>query len=125
MGFFSRLFGTEGGSSSEPQEAPQALKEQAAVFDQLGPEGIACIPADWTNAVLEIKCDGKRIEYSLKNRRSQSGKAVLSQRLAQLCEQLYLLMASQGHRWTAAELRYDLADEGWRFSADFKYRESA
>ena len=67
MGFFSRLFGTEGGSSSEPQEAPQALKEQAAVFDQLGPEGIACIPADWKGFRVTRKFRGKLLSIEVKN----------------------------------------------------------
>ena len=107
---------------SDPDMVPEAFKQQAAVFDEIGAETINCIPDNWRSAVLLIKCDGRRIDYSLKNDQSQDGTAVISQRLAQLAEQLYTLMASQGHAWTEAELRYVNNGQKWKFTSSFTYK---
>lgn len=121
MNFFKKLFNKEPAAVSDAERAPEALQQQAVVFDEIGAEAISCTPENWTNAVLVITCDGRRIDYSLKNHHNQEGKAVISQRLAQLAEQLYSLMASQGSKWTRAELRYDQDDQGWKFESDFTY----
>jgi hypothetical protein len=122
MGFFARLFGRESSKVvSDPDKVPEAIKQQAPVLDAIGAETIACTPENWTNAVLTITCDGRRIDYSLKNHKAEAGTATITPRLAQLAEQLYSLMASHGHRWTKAELRYDQDGSAWKFKSNFYY----
>ena len=121
MSFFGKLFGRESKVVSDPDKVPDAFKQPAPVFDEIGAEAIGCTPENWTNAVLTITCDGRRIDYSLKNHREEQGTAALTPRLAQLAEQLYSLMASHGDRWTKAELHYDQDGDTWKFKSSFSY----
>ena len=75
MNFFKKLFNKEPAVVSDPDKVPDAFKQQAVVFDEIGAETISCSPENWSNAVLVITCDGRRIDYSLKNHRNQKGKA--------------------------------------------------
>jgi hypothetical protein len=121
VSFFGKLFGRKSNVVSDPDKVPDAFKQLAPVFDEIGAEAIGCSPENWTNAVLTISCDGRRIDYSLKNHRGEQGTATITPRLAQLAEQLYSLMASNGDRWTKAELRYDQDGDAWKFKSSFSY----
>lgn len=121
MGIFGKLFGRKTKVVSEPDKVPDAFKQMAPDFNEIGAEVIGCTPENWTNAVFTITCDGQRIDYSLKNHREEEGKAELTPRLAQLAEQLYSSMASHGDRWTKAELRYDKDGDTWKFTSSFSY----
>ena len=122
MNIFKKLFGKKTQKvATDPESIPESFKQQALIFDEIGGETISCTPENWTNAVLAITCDGRRIDYSLKNHRGEDGKASLSPRLAQLAENLYSSMASNGDQWNRAELRYDQDDEGWAFDSEFTY----
>ena len=121
MGFFGKLFGRESKVVSDPDKVPASFKQLAPVLDEIGAEAIRCTPENWTNAVLTITCDGRRIDYSLKNRRGEQGTATITPRLAQLAEQLYSRMASNGDRWTKAELQYDQNGDAWKFKSRFSY----
>jgi len=121
LSFFRKLFGGESKVVRNPDRVPEALKQLRPVLDEIGAEAIGCSPENWTNAVLTITCDGQRIDYSLKNHREEQGVASITPRLAQLAEQLYLLMASNGDRWTMAELRYNQDGDVWKFDSNFSY----
>jgi hypothetical protein len=121
MSFFGKLFGLESKVVADPDKVPDAFKQLAPFFDEIGAEVIECIPENWTNAVLTITCDGQRIDYSLKNHREEQGTAAITPRLAQLAEQLYSSMASNGDRWTKAELQYDQDGDAWTFKSNFSY----
>lgn len=124
MNFFARFFGRKKEAISNPAEVPELFKLLSPLFDQIGAEVIACIPQNWTNAVLTINCDGRQINYSLKNHRNEAGQAAISLHLAKLTEQLYGLMASNGQRWTKAELSYDHTLDSWKFKSNFSYADS-
>jgi hypothetical protein len=122
MGFFARLFGLDKSNVvSDPAKVPEAFKQLAPVFDEIGAEAIGCIPENWTSAVLMITCDGQRIDYSLKNHQAGVGKAQISPHLAQLAEKLYVMMAQHGNRWTKAELSYEKDGKAWKFRSEFSY----
>lgn len=121
MSIFGRLFGRKSNVVSDPAKVPDAFKQLEPVFDEIGSEALECCPEDWTNAVLTITCDERRIDYSLKNQRGEQGTATIAPRLAQLAEKLYSLMASNGDRWTKAELRYDQDGDTWKFTSNFSY----
>jgi len=122
MGFFARLFGLDKSKVvSDPAKVPEAFKQIAPVFDEIGAEVIGCIPENWTCALLTITCDGRRIDYSLKNHQGGVGKAQISPRLAQLAEKLYTTMAQNGNRWTKAELSYEQDGKSWKFRSDLSY----
>ncbi len=121
MSIFGKLFGRKSNAVSDPDNVPDAFKQIAPVFDEIGTEVLNCCPENWTNAVLIITCDGRRIDYSLKNHSGEQGAATISPELAQLAEKLYSLMASSGDRWSQAELRYDQDGDSWQFKSDFSY----
>ena len=121
MGIFDKLFGRTSKAAPDPQDGPNAFKQLAPLFEEIGAESLGCCPENWTNAVLTITCDGRRIDYSLKNDRGEQGAAEISAVLAQLAEKLYSLMASNGDRWTKAELRYDQDGDSWKFKSNFTY----
>jgi hypothetical protein len=121
VSFIGKLFGRKSNVVSDPDKVPDAFKQLAPVFDEIGAEAIGCCPENWTNAVLAISCDGRRIDYSLKNHRGEEGTATITPRLAQLAEQLYSLMASNGDRWTKAEMRYAQEGDAWKFKSSFSY----
>ncbi|WP_037250908.1 hypothetical protein [Rhodopirellula europaea] len=121
MSIFKKIFGRKSNAVSDPESVPDALKQLAPVFDEIGTEALGCCPENWTNAVFTITCDGRRIDYSLKNHRGEQGAATITPLLAQLAEKLYTLMASNGDRWTKAELRYDQDGDSWKFKSNFSY----
>lgn len=123
MSFLKKLFGREFKAISDPDKVPDVFKQLSPIFDEMGAEAIGGIPENWTNAVFTITCDGKRIDYSLKNQSNEAGQASISPYLAKLAEQLYSFMASNGQRWIKAELRYDSAGDSWKFKSNFTYAE--
>ncbi|TWT94906.1 hypothetical protein [Neorhodopirellula pilleata] len=121
MSIFEKLFGRKSDAVSDPEHVPDAFKQLAPVFDEIGTESLGCCPEHWTNAVFTITCDGRKIDYSLKNHREEQGTATITPLLAQLAEKLYSLMASNGDRWTKAELWYDQDGDSWKFKSNFSY----
>ncbi|MFO0939579.1 MAG: hypothetical protein U0930_02310 [Pirellulales bacterium] len=121
VSFFAKLFGRKSNTVTDPDKVPDAFNEVAPVLNEIGAEAIGCCPENWANAVLTITCDGRRIDYSLKNHLGEPGTAAITPALAQLAEKLYSLMASNGDRWTKAELRYDQDGDSWNFKSYFSY----
>jgi hypothetical protein len=121
VSFFDKLFGGKPKVVSDPDKVPDVFKQLSPILDEIGSEAINGTPENWTNAILTITCDGRRIDYSLKNQLSEEGTATISPRLAQLAEQLYTTMASHGDRWTKAELQFDQDGESWNVKSNFSY----
>lgn len=93
------------------------------VIQELLSEAISCTPENWTRGVLNITCDGRRIEYRLKND-TEMGQASISDELAQLCEKIYLAFANNGDVWIEANFCLSQnAEGGWRFDTEFIYPE--
>jgi len=108
--------------STGSQPVPQWLQRQSSILDSIGREVVSGIPANWSTATLTIQSDGRRIDYSLKNRAGEEGKANISARLAKLCEDLYVNYAQNSDAWSQAVLNYDKTPEGrWKFKADVTY----
>ena len=121
MSFLGKLFGRKSKPALEPNEVPDSFSQLTPILNEIGREAIGGTPENWTNAILTISCDGRRIDYSLKNQLNEGGKATISPRLAQLTEQLYTTMAANGDRWTKAELQFDQDGDAWSVKSDFSY----
>lgn len=121
MSFLDKLLGRKPKVVSDPDKVPDVFKQLSPILDEIGRQVISGTPANWTNAVLTIACDGRRIDYSLKNQRHEAGTATITPRLAQLAEQLYTTMAAHGDRWTKAEIRFDRKGDSWNVKSNFSY----
>lgn len=105
-----------------PLPAPPWLQQQSNILDGIAQEVLKGIPQNWTTATLTIESDGRRIDYSLKNKMSLDGRAIISADLARLCEALYLNSAKNSTAWKKAVLSYDkTGDGGWKFSSQMTY----
>ncbi len=87
-------------------------------------EAIRCSPDSWTSGTLTIDCDGTRIDYKLKNQ-DASEKAQISEGLAYLCEQLYVVMRDNGDEWVRATFNFFQEDGEWRLNGNFDYANSS
>lgn len=121
MGFFDKLFDRTREVVSDPDKVPDVFKKLSPILDELSGEAISGTPENWTNAILTITCNGRRIDYSLKNQLNEEGTATITPRLAQLAEQLYTTMSSHGDRWTKAELQFDQNGDSWKVKSHFSY----
>lgn len=83
-------------------------------------ECIACTPESWEEGALTIDCDGRAINYKLKNENAED-KAVISAELRRLCEALYVTMRQHGDTWVQAVLSFRLEDDSWSCKTHFQY----
>ena len=93
------------------------------ILNNLISEAISCTPESWTSGTLAIDCDGRAINYSLKNPNEEE-RAQLSDQLRSLCEQLYVVMREHGDLWVEATIDFAQMDEKWSFNTNFKYEET-
>ena len=94
------------------------------VINELLSEAISCTPENWTRGVLHIACDGRRIDYSLKNAHEE-GTAVISGQLKMLCEKTYVTFARAGDVWVEANFTFFEDEAGdWEMKTDFIYPDS-
>ena len=97
-----------------------SLERYAEALNALAAETLACVPPSWTRATLTIDCDGRAINYSLKNVH-EPDKASISAALRSACERLYVTMARDGDAWRQAVLALERADGAWKLSTTFDY----
>jgi hypothetical protein len=90
------------------------------VTTELLKESISCTPESWTEGFLTIDCDGRAINYKLKNEKS-SDNAIISDALRGLCEQLYVVMRQNGDTWVQAVIHFYQENESWSFTTNFNY----
>lgn len=102
----------------------EKLQTYSAALNTLLQEAIRCSPESWTRGVLTIDCDGQRINYRLKNDASVDP-AVISQELAQLCEQYWLVFRDNGEPWLETTIEFHQANGEWKFNSSFKHPESS
>ena len=100
------------------------FQQYSEVLSALVAEMAACAPPAWTAGRLSIQCDGRRIDYALKND-SQPGTAVLSDELRRLAEALYTRMAQQGETWRQATVTYTRIGNDVNFTTSFDYEGKA
>jgi hypothetical protein len=93
------------------------------IINSLASVAIQCTPESWTKATLTIDCDGRAINYKLKNDESED-KANITPELAQLCESLYVTMSQQGDVWVQSVINLNETNGSWGLNVDFKYPES-
>ena len=90
------------------------------VTTELLKESISCTPESWNEGVLTIDCDGRAINYKLRNEKSED-KALISDDLRRLCEQLYVVMRQHGDIWLQAVIHFYQEDDNWNFKTNFDY----
>jgi len=90
------------------------------VINELVSESINCSPDSWEKGRLSISCDGRAINYKLRNSDS-SDTAVITESLRRLCEQLYVTMMQNGDTWTEAFINFFVEDDSWCFNIEFEY----
>src|SRR3954471_14488627 len=95
-----------------------------SIIESLVTEAIACSPPSWNEGTLTIDCDGRAINYKLKNE-SQEEKAQISNTLRSLCEKLYVAMRDNGDQWTQSVIKFARKGESWGFHIDFKYTQKS
>ena len=100
----------------------ESLNAMGIIMDALARDALDGLPQHWKSAALTIDCDGSRIDYRLKNLDGEDGKATISNRLAQLSEDLWQESASSGSAWSQAVLRLSKSKTGeWSFKCEFTY----
>ena len=94
------------------------------VINEMLSEAISCTPQNWTRGILNITCDGRRIDYALKNP-YEDGKAAISDNLKMFCEKTYVTFAQNGDVWIEANFTFSQNEDGsWGMKTEFKYPES-
>ncbi|MBN3722599.1 hypothetical protein [Burkholderia sp. Ac-20379] len=83
-------------------------------------EAIRCSPESWDKGRLTIRCDGHRIDYTLKNAGSDD-KAAISNELARLCEDYWSAFMKKGEPWIESEVEFRQVDGQWSFNANYTY----
>ncbi|WP_203142919.1 hypothetical protein [Marinobacter mangrovi] len=96
------------------------LEQYSDVITRLVSEAVACTPQEWTRGTLTIECDGTRIDYKLKNE-DQPGKALISEKLRDLIDELYVRMAHSGDAWTQAVVTFFQEGDDGKFNTSFQY----
>ena len=94
--------------------------EYSDVMTRLVSETIACAPQEWTHGTLTMQSDGLRLDYKLKNE-SQPGTAVISEKLRDLIDELYVRMSRHGDTWSEAAVRFQQGGDDCKFNTSFKY----
>src|SRR5438128_1160936 len=94
--------------------------EISDVLSRVVAETMECSPPDWSEGRLSIQADGVRINYQLKNER-EPGKAVISEELRTLIDELYVRMHALGDPWIAAKITFKRTPAGASFTSDFRY----
>jgi len=97
--------------------------EYNEVINALVAESVKCSPSTWTSGTLSIDCDGRAINYRLKNL-NEPEKAQLSGQLRGLCEDLYVVMKQNGDIWIEAIIDFIQQDDSWSFKLKFNYDNS-
>lgn len=100
----------------------EKLKIYNEILDALVSESIACSPAPWESGTLTINCDGRAINYKLKNE-EDANTAQISDELRGLCEQLYVVMRENTDTWVEALIHFYKQDDSWNFKVKFEYEE--
>ncbi|MDH5178059.1 MAG: hypothetical protein OEZ39_16265 [Gammaproteobacteria bacterium] len=98
----------------------ERFKEYTPILEALVAEAISCSPETWVNGKLTIECDGRAINYMLKNSESED-KANISDDLAQLCEKIYVTMSQYNDTWSQSIVTFFEKDGSWSYNVEFNY----
>jgi hypothetical protein len=106
------------------RKLPEKFDAYSEIMNALLTEAITCSPESWDKGTLSIQCDGRQINYQLKNDESED-KAQLSDDLRRLCENFYVAMRQGGDAWNEAKTHFARKEDSWSFKSEFQYAESA
>ena len=95
-------------------------EEYSEILTRLVTEVVCCVPPEWTHGTLTIESDGVRINYKLKAE-DQPGPAVISEKLRDLIDELYVRMAHHGNVWVEATVSFTRTDGEITFNTSFKH----
>jgi len=105
-----------------PEAGTQAkLDAVGDTLFRLASETRACWAEGWTRGTLTIRCDGQRLDYSLKND-TEPGQAFISEKLRDLIDELYVRMAQSRLAWTGAAMTTRLEGSDLTFEVSFTYQ---
>lgn len=97
------------------------LSRYSDTFRRLSQEAVACAPEEWDQGRLIIAFDGRALHYRMECD-SDATPAVLTQQLAELCAEIYLLMEMNGQRWLQCIIAFaKTLDDSWGFEVKFVY----
>jgi predicted Rdx family selenoprotein len=100
-----------------------SIEEYSEVITRLVTEIVCCVPAEWTHGTLAIESDGVQIEYRLKAE-DQPGAAMISEKLRDLIDELYVHMARQGNVWVEAIVSFTRQNGTVSFNTSFRHDEA-
>ena len=99
------------------------IDEYSEVITRLVTEVIQCVPDEWTHGTLTIESNGVSINYKLKAE-DQPGKALISETLRDLIDELYVRMAQHGNAWVEATVSFTKVDGKVSFNTSFKHEKA-
>jgi len=100
------------------------IEQYSEVITRLVNEVLQCTPREWQHGTLTMSCDGERLTYSLLAP-DQPGKAVLSERLRDLIDELYVRMAQHGSAWEQSVVMFKRNNGEVSFNTSFKHPQPA
>lgn len=100
------------------------LSRYSDTFRRLSQEAVACAPEEWDQGRLTIACNGHGLQCRMESD-SSSTQPVLTQQLAELSAEIYLLMEMNGQRWSQCIIAFTKTpDDSWDFEVKFVYPKS-
>lgn len=96
------------------------IEDYSEILTRLVTEVVSCVPAEWSHGALTIESDGVRINYKLQAE-DQPGQAVISEKLRDLIDELYVRMAQHGNAWVGANVSFTRTDGKITFNTSFEH----
>ncbi len=99
------------------------IEQYSEVITRLVTEVIQCVPREWQHGTLTMNCDGQRLTYSLLAE-DQPGKALLSEHLRDLIDELYVRMAQHNNAWEQSVVTFERKNGEVSFNTSFRHANS-
>ncbi len=81
-------------------------------------ESIKLLPISWRYGTLNIVCDGNEVSCNIINS-EDNAEVQNTDKLRDLCEDLYVLMVGQGDVWSVAKIKFLKENGSWKHSIKF------
>lgn len=89
-------------------------------FRRLTHETVACAPRGWNEGRLRLAFDGGSLHYVFESDSNQA-QAVVTEELADLCAELYLLMQMDGRGWSQCVIGFTKTPaDSWDFDVNVR-----
>jgi hypothetical protein len=96
------------------------IEQYSEIITRLVTEVLQCVPREWQHGTLTMNSDGKRLTYNLRAE-DQPGKAVLSEHLRDLIDELYVRMAQHGNAWEQCVVTFKRSNGKVTFDTSFRH----